>query len=142
LQTIQGAPDRAGCQFTPNLVAVEVEMVRAMERGRRGGRIALPMAGALLVVLLGRPSGAADAVPLDEHTALMVGRHQLELGVAAFEHGITHDVSVGLPAPAWVAGAFSPIFRGRHRVVSRNPDGFELRGSNGTFSCSIELSVC
>jgi hypothetical protein len=38
LQTIQGAPDRASCQFTPNLVAAEGKMVRAMDRGRRGGR--------------------------------------------------------------------------------------------------------
>jgi hypothetical protein len=27
-------------------------------------------------------------------------------------------------------------------IVSRNPNGFEMRGSNGTFTCSIETGTC
>jgi hypothetical protein len=71
---------------------------------------------ALLVLLIGRPSSAAEAVPLDEHTALVLGRHRLKLGVLAFERGITHNVSVGLNAAARVAGGSSipPAWRRCH----------------------------
>jgi hypothetical protein len=57
-----------------------------------------------------RTSRADDAVPIDEHTALMVGRHNLKLGVLAFEYGITRNFSVGVDAPYWVAGAFTSMF--------------------------------
>jgi hypothetical protein len=82
-------------------------MVHAKRSPSRSGRT---VGAGLLVVLLTGTARAEEVVPLDENTALMVGRHQLKLGVLAFEYGITQRVSVGMAAPAWLAGAFSPLF--------------------------------
>jgi hypothetical protein len=53
---------------------------------------------------------AEDVVKLDEHTALMVGRHNLKLGLLTFEYGVTRNFSVGLDAPYYVTKALTPVF--------------------------------
>jgi hypothetical protein len=82
-------------------------MVDGISRLSRAWIIA---ATACLVSLAARPSRAADAVPIDEHTALMVGEHNLKLGVLAFEYGVTRNFSFGVDAPYWLAGAVGPMF--------------------------------
>jgi hypothetical protein len=77
-----------------------------------------------------RPARAQDTVPIDEHTAYMVGAHRLKLGLLSFEYGIIGALSVGTDAPFWVSGAVSPIFAPNLHVkaafVSR--PGFQLSG--------------
>jgi hypothetical protein len=73
-------------------------------------RAAVAVGVACVAMVLGRPSRGQDAVPIDEHTALMVGAHNLKLGVLAFEYGPTRSLSFGVDAPYWVAGALSPLF--------------------------------
>jgi hypothetical protein len=82
-------------------------MVHAISRLSRGGRAVATVGAALFALLVARPSRAADAVPIDEHTALMVGEHNLKLGVLAFEYGLTHNFSIGIDAPYYAVGAFT-----------------------------------
>ncbi len=68
-------------------------------------------AAALALSLLGgRARAADDTVPIDEHTAAMVGDGRLKLGVLAFEYGLTSWLSVGSDTLAWLAGVVSPVF--------------------------------
>lgn len=52
---------------------------------------------------------------LDEHTAFTVNRHQLKLGLLAFEFGITDRFSIGTAPPAWAArSVISILFPNLH----------------------------
>jgi hypothetical protein len=72
-------------------------------------RWSLRMGVLLLALVSGAAHAADDAVPLDEHTALMVGGGHLKLGLLAFEYGLHPSVSIGSDTLAWVAGAVSPV---------------------------------
>jgi hypothetical protein len=63
--------------------------------------------GALAVaLLLGRAAhGADEAVPLDEHTALMVGGGVIKIGALGLEYGLTDAVSIGTDTLGYVARA-------------------------------------
>jgi hypothetical protein len=67
----------------------------------------LPLAALLAGAGIAR---ADDPVPLDEHTAHLVGDGRLKLGLLSFEYGLTRDLSIGIDTPAWVARVFSPVF--------------------------------
>jgi len=85
-------------------------MGHAIRRLSCAGRTIVAAGTACLVVMAARASRADDAVPIDEHTALMVGGQHLKLGVLAFEYGITRNLSVGVDAPYWLAGTFTSLF--------------------------------
>jgi hypothetical protein len=73
----------------------------------RAGRVG---AAAVIALLGAGRARAQETVPIDEHTALMVGEHNLKLGVLAFEYGLTRNFSFGINAPYFVAGVVSPLF--------------------------------
>jgi hypothetical protein len=74
--------------------------------------IAALVSGALAVAGAGEARAATSdaALPLDEHSALLVGEGNLKLGILSFDYGLTRDVSIGSDSLAWFAGAVSPVF--------------------------------
>ncbi|HVU50913.1 MAG TPA: hypothetical protein VHL80_09520 [Polyangia bacterium] len=99
---------------------------------RRSRPARLASALALAATLLGLPSARArgdevgvvvapaaappapapprpDAVPLDENTARLIGRHRLKLGVLAFDYAPTEWLSFGSDPPEWAIRSVTSV---------------------------------
>jgi hypothetical protein len=66
-----------------------------------------------------------DAVPLDEHTARLIGGNRFKVGILALEYGITDYLSVGTDPPAWAIRSFAHVL-----VPNLHVKGMLLRSSH------------
>jgi hypothetical protein len=86
--------------------------------------------GALVLALLGSRAAhaAGDAVPLDEHTALMVGGQVLKIGALGLEYGLTDAVSIGTDTLGYVARAVTDVLapNAHVKVALARSEGFVL----------------
>jgi hypothetical protein len=57
-----------------------------------------------------KPAERPNVVPLDEHTAHMIGARRFKLGVLAFDYGVTDRISFGTDPPVWAIGAVRSVF--------------------------------
>jgi hypothetical protein len=71
--------------------------------------VILPLAPAAPVEVRPPPAPRPDAVPIDEHTARLVGARRLKLGILSFEYGLTDWLSFGTDPPEWAVRAFTSI---------------------------------
>lgn len=91
--------------------------------GRKTVRAALPLC--LLGLVYGRqaiaqveevqeaappPETKAAEIPIDDHTAYIVPRHRVRLGLLAFDYGLTDRVAVGVDPLIYLARTVSDVF--------------------------------
>jgi hypothetical protein len=85
----------------------------AVATGAGGARAAdiviVPLAPAAPVEAHAPPAPRPDAVPIDDHTARLIGARRLKLGILAFEYGLTDWLSFGTDPPEWAVRAFASI---------------------------------
>jgi hypothetical protein len=127
------------------------------DRRSRATRVASALA--LAVLLLGLPAARAqqgvivapvaapppapppkpNAVPLDENTAHMIGRHRFKLGILAFEYAPTEWLSFGSDPPEWAVRSVTSVLVPNLHVKGqffRNP-WVEVSGKVGGYYANI-----
>jgi hypothetical protein len=85
------------------------------------------------------PPPKPNAVPLDENTAFMIGRHRLKLGILAFEYAPTDFFSFGSDPPEWAVRAVTSIFVPNLHVKGRfvHTPFVEVSGKVGGYYANI-----
>jgi hypothetical protein len=86
-----------------------------------------------------QPPPKPNAVPIDEHTARMIGARRFKLGILAFDYGITDWLSVGTDPPAWairsVASVLVPNLHVKGRFLKTSV--VEISGQVGAYYTNV-----